>query len=67
MRPLGSGSSDRTAGRGLKANQRNLSRRIQLCQRLLGQTQTPGDLLMARSLDELQSLADQLEQQLPDP
>ena len=51
----------------LEVNRRNLSRRIQLCQRLLGQAQTPCDQLMARSLDDLQSLADQLEQQLPDP
>ena len=34
---------------------------------LLGQAPTPGDQLMARSPDDLQSLADQLEQQLPDP
>ena len=43
----------------------NVSRRIQLCQRVLGQAPTPSDQLLVQSIDELCSLADQLEQQLP--
>jgi hypothetical protein len=42
-------------------------RRIQLCQRVLGQAPTPSDQLLVQSIDELCSLADQLEQQLPAP
>ena len=45
----------------------NVSRRIQLCQRVLGQAPTPSDQLLVQSIDELCSLADQLERQLPAP
>jgi hypothetical protein len=48
----------------VRSGKRTLISRIQLCQKLLGQSQAIGDQLMDESLDRLQALAEQLEQQL---
>ncbi len=46
------------------SGKQNLIGQIRLCQKLLGQSQATCDQLMGESLDRLQALAEQLEQQL---
>lgn len=48
----------------IRAGKQSLISRIQLCQKLLGQSQATCDQLMGESLDSLQALADQWERQL---
>jgi predicted transposase/invertase (TIGR01784 family) len=48
----------------IRSGKQNLISRIQLCQKLLGQSQATCDQLMGESLDSLQTLAEQLEHQL---
>ncbi len=48
----------------IRSGKQNLISRIQLCQKLLGQSPATCDQLMGESLDSLQALAEQLEQKL---
>lgn len=48
----------------IRAGKQSLISRIQLCQKLLRQSQATCDQLMGESLDSLQALAEQLERQL---